>query len=131
MRAVPYLFFSGNCEEALNAYAKALNGTLKQVVRYDSMPEHAPPGWGSKVMHASLSANGAEIMGSDAPPEHYQKPQGVSVSLHVEEPAEGERIFKALSEGGAVMVPFGPTEWARGFAMFNDKFGIAWMINCE
>lgn len=101
------------------------------MVRYETMPEHAPPGFGKKVMHGHLAAGAADIMASDAPPALYQKPQGISVSLHVDEVAEGERIFKALSEGGAVTVPYGPSEWAKGFAMFSDKFGIPWMINCQ
>lgn len=131
MRAVPYLFFAGDAEAALNFYAQVLAGEIKSIVRYETMPEHAAPGFGKKIMHAHLAAGGTDLMASDAPPAHYQKPAGMSVSLHVDEVAEGERIFKALSEGGAVMVPFGPTEWAKGFAMFSDKFGIPWMINCQ
>ena len=41
-------------------------------------------------------------MASDAPPGHFQQPQGFSVSLQVEDPAEAERRFKALAEGGSV-----------------------------
>lgn len=131
MRAVPYLFFAGDAETALNFYAQALNGEIKTIIRYETMPAHTPPGFGKKIMHAHLAAAGADLMASDSPPDFYQKPQGMAVSLHVDELAEGERVFKALSEGGAVQVPFGPTEWARGFAMFSDKYGVAWMINCQ
>jgi PhnB protein len=28
-------------------------------------------------------------------------------------------------------MPIGETFWAQRFAMFVDKFGIPWMINCE
>ena len=40
------------------------------------------------------------LTGADAPPEHYEKPQGFSVTLGIEEPAEAERVFHALEENG-------------------------------
>ncbi|RTB39614.1 VOC family protein, partial [Pseudomonas aeruginosa] len=24
-----------------------------------------------------------------------------------------------------------PTFWAASFGMFTDRFGVAWMVNCE
>ena len=44
---------------------------------------------------------------------------------------DAERVFKALSEGGAVIMPPAETFWALKFGMFVDRFGIPWMINCE
>ncbi|GEM_PF-1834529 len=37
MKLEPYLHFSGNCEEALNAYAKDLDGTFNIQMRYDAL----------------------------------------------------------------------------------------------
>ncbi len=45
--------------------------------------------------------------------------------------AEAERLFNALAEGGSVQMPLGPTFWAASFGMFTDRFGVAWMVNCE
>jgi PhnB protein len=69
-------------------------------------------------------------MASDAPPDHFHKPQGFSVSLTVSDPAAAERKFKALLEGGSIMMPFGKTFFSRGFGMGTDQFGIPWMIYC-
>ena len=81
-------------------------------------------------MHASLAVGGQFLMGSDAPPEHYQKPQGFSVSLGIKDVAEAERIFHALKEKGTVQMPLQETFWALRFGMLVDRFGIPWMINC-
>ena len=70
-------------------------------------------------------------MGSDAPPQYFQKPQGFSVSCSVNKPEDAERIFKALSEKGSVQMPLQQTFWAKKFGMFTDQFGIPWMISCE
>jgi PhnB protein len=95
------------------------------------MAAEMPEGYGDRIMHVRLAFDGQAILGSDCPPEMYVKPQGVFVSLNVEDPARAERIFKALEEGGTVTMPFQETFWAKGFGMLTDRFGTPWMINCE
>ena len=68
-------------------------------------------------------------MASDAPGD-YNAPKGFSVSINLQDPNEAERIFKALSTGGKVTLPIGPTFWAERFGMVVDQYGIPWMINC-
>ena len=89
-----------------------------------------PPDWKKKVMHAVITVDGEVLMVSDAPPDRYRAPQGFSVALQVENPAEAERRFKALADGGAVTMPFGQTFFSKGFGMCTDRFGIPWMVNC-
>jgi PhnB protein len=55
----------------------------------------------------------------------------MSVSISLNDPEKGERIFNALAEGGTTMMPFQKTFWAAGFGMCTDRFGIPWMVNCE
>ena len=75
--------------------------------RFEDMPKGGgvSPNWRSKIMHAQLNAGGAVLMGSDAPDDRYQPPQGFSVSLQLGDPAEADSVFKALSENGAVSLP--------------------------
>jgi len=79
-------------------------------------------------MHARLSLDGGIGLGSDSPPQHFQKPQGFSVTLTVNDPAEAERKFKALCKGGSVYMEFAKTFFAKGFGMGTDQFGIPWMV---
>jgi PhnB protein len=51
--------------------------------------------------------------------------------LSVDTPAEAERIFAGLSEGGSVMMPLAETFFSQRFGMLTDKYGIPWMVNCE
>ena len=133
MQINPYLNFSGQCDAAFKFYEKVLGGKITGVMTFGNSPmaSQAPPGWGDKVMHAHMTVGDAAIMGSDAPPERFQKPQGFAVSLQVKTPSEGERIFKGLSENGQVTMPYQKTFWSAGFGMLTDRFGIPWMINCE
>lgn len=133
MQINPYLNFNGNCEEAFQFYEQNLGGKITGLFRHEGTPmaAHVPAEWLNKIMHVSLAVGDQLIMGSDAPPDRYGKPQGFAVSLGIQKIADAERIFAALSEGGTVQMPIQQTFWAVRFGMLTDRFGIPWMINCE
>jgi PhnB protein len=83
------------------------------------------------IIDARMAIGDKLLMGSDAPADRFQKMQGFTVTLGIDEPAEAERVYNALSEGGTVDVPLTETFWAQKFAMLTDRFGTPWMINCE
>ena len=93
--------------------------------------QHVPAEWRSKILHARLVVGDAVLLASDAPPGHYHKPQGFSVSIQIKDTVRGEGIFRALADGGTVTMPFEETFWAARFGMLVDKFGIPWMVNCD
>ena len=128
-----YLVFKGQCEEAFRFYERCLGGKIEMMMTHGEAPtaEQVPPEWRSKVMHTRLVVGDQALMGSDAPPAHYEEPKGFSVSLGVDDAAEAERIFHALAESGTVRMPLQETFWALRFGMLVDRFGIPWMINCE
>ena len=132
MQVNPYLFFNGNCEEALKYYQKVLGAKIEATHRYEGGPAEMPipPDWKNKIMHARVTIDGEVLMASDAAPGHFQQPQGYAVSLQVEDATDAERRFKGLADGGTVTMPFGKTFFSKGFGMCVDKFGIPWMVNC-
>lgn len=133
MQLNPYLTFNGQCEEAFKFYEKCLGGKIVAMVPHTGTPaaEHVPAEWRNKILHARLSVGDQVLMGSDAPPERYEPSKGFSVTLGVNDPAEAERVFKALAEKGTVQMPLDQTFWALRFGILVDRFGIPWMINCE
>ena len=133
MQMNPYLFFDGQCEEAFKFYAKLLGGKIVAMMTHEGTPaaDQVPAEWRSKIIHARLAVGDQLLMGSDAPPDHQERPQGFSVNVSVQNPAEAERIFHALVENGTATMPIAETFWAVRFGMLTDRFGIPWMINCE
>lgn len=134
MHVVPYLTFDGDCKQAFEFYQKVLGGQIVAMFTHAGTPaaEHVSAEMQDKIMHARLVAGDVTLMGSDSPPEYFSEPHGISVSLHVEDPAEADRIFHALEEGAtSVMMPIQETFWAVRFGMLTDRFGTPWMINCE
>jgi PhnB protein len=132
MKVNPYLFYDGNCEAAFKHYEKVLGAEIEVLLRNEEAPLDmpSPPERKKKIMHGRISIDGEVLMASDAPPDHFHKPQGFSVSLTFTDPAEAERKFTALCEGGSVNMPFGKTFFSKGFGMGTDRFGIPWMVNC-
>jgi PhnB protein len=133
MEINPYLSFDGRCAEAFNFYASVLGGTILTLMPYGGSPmaNAVSEGWQDKVMHARLKVGNQIIMGSDSMPGQYEPPRGHSLSISVADAAEAERIFPALAEGGTVHMALQATFWAVRFGVLQDRFGIAWMVNCE
>lgn len=132
MEVNAYLNFDGHCEAAFKLYERCFGGKIVSMVTFENAGDvnQLPPGWRNKIMHAHMVIGSQVLMGSDAPPGRYSKPGGFSMSVHPEQPAEADRVFNALAEGGNVQMPLQQTPWAAKFGMVTDQFGIPWMVNC-
>lgn len=131
-----YLSFDGRCEEALKFYAQCLGGEVTALMRYEGTPmdtKDLPAAWKNKVMHGSVTAEGAQIMASDMPPgRSVGGYHGITVSLYIKQDVDKARkAFDALAAGGQVTMPFAPPFWGGHFGMLTDKFGVPWMVSCE
>jgi PhnB protein len=133
MDLTPYLNFNGTCAAAFKLYEQVFGGKITMIQTFGESPmkDQAPPDWQDKVMHVRMEIGNHVLMGSDAPPGRYEKPQGIQVAIGLKDPVEGEKVFKAISEGGTVVMEYQKTYWAGGFGMCVDRFGIPWMVNCD
>jgi len=132
MRIYPYLNFGGDCREAFEFYAEVLGGCIVSQATFAEMGADGDmgPDWKDKVMNIHLVADGAEIMGSDAPPQYYSAPAGMTASIVIDDDARAQHIFARLKDGARmVMMDLSPTPWARLFGMVTDRFGTPWMIS--
>lgn len=125
----PYIFFNGRCAEAFKFYEKLFGGKIEALMPYGDMAR--TPDLRDKIMHGALYVGDSVLMGSDDGMGSYKTPQGFRVSLQVKTPAEAERVFAGLSEGGSVMLPIQETFFSHRFGMLTDKFDIPWMVNCQ
>lgn len=129
---IPYLFYSGRCEEAIAFYQAAIGAEPGMVMRFNESPQPTPPemlqpGFEKKVMHAEFRVGGATIFCSDGCDDKSTF-SGFSLVLHVPSEAEAEQKFAALAEGGKVTMPLAKTFWSPKYGMLTDKFGVGWMV---
>ena len=132
MRLNPHLQFDGQCESAFRFYEQCLGGRIVVMMTYGETPvgDQMQEGWRNKILHTTLAVGSYLLQGGDVPPNSYQKPQGFSVMLNIEDATEAERIFNGLSHNGAVRMSLQETFWAKRFGMLTDQFGTPWTINC-
>lgn len=137
MSLTPYVFFPGNCADAITFYQHALGArVVRKVTQGDISADTrtgaengCTPGLPPEaIVNALLHISGSEIMVSDgngAAAPH----SGFSLSLSTDSPEEGQRWFDALSADGQISMTWQETFWARGFGMLTDKFGVTWMVS--
>jgi PhnB protein len=108
------LAFDGQCEAAFKFYERCLDGRIVNLLTWGQSPmaSAAPPEWGGKIMHATLAIGEILITGGDVPPSQYQRPQGFSMLLGVDDPEDTERVFHGLAKDGVVTVPVQETFWS-------------------
>lgn len=128
----PYLTFGGRCEEALEFYRKAVGAQVDAMMSFKDSPEPPPPGvlapgFENKVMHAAFRIGASTVMASDGcgPDSRFD---GFSLSLMAPTVDDAKKLFEALSDGGKVTMPLGPTFWSPCFGMLVDRFGVSWMV---
>jgi len=132
MRVEPYLFFNGRCDEAIALYQGAFGASLLARMLYkeapDTPPVPLPPGWGDKVLHASLRIGETTVMASDGLTTDPPRFEGFSLSVEMPDEQAARRAFDALAPDGQVQMPIGPTFFSPCFGMVVDRFGVSWMI---
>ncbi|MEX0655075.1 MAG: VOC family protein [Phycisphaeraceae bacterium] len=133
MQVQPYLFFNGNCEEAVTFYRDALGAEVEAIMHYKDSPEpemcpSGVEGVENKVMHASFRIGETMVMASDDPTGKTKAHAGFSLSLTAADEAEADRLFNALSDGGQVQMPLEKTFFSPRFGMVADRFGVSWMV---
>lgn len=128
----PYLFFDGNCREAMNFYQTILGGSLELNVLSD-LPggkENAKEDDG-RIMHARLVSGDFRLMASDIikGQEHV-----VGTNVHLSLLGTNESKLRALflsfaEQGGKVDLPLEKQFWGDIFGMVTDKYGVHWLVN--
>ena len=134
-----YLTFDGECEAAFTFQQSVLGGVIPMWNRFGEMPpqEGMPPlseEHKNRIMHVTLPISKETVlMGSDSMPGIHKITKGnnFAISLNAQSRAEAEKVLNGLSEGGNVTMPLQDTFWGAYFGMWEDKFGIQWMVNYD
>ncbi len=108
-KITPFLWFDGDAEEAANYYVSIFkNGKITSVSR---------SGATDAIMTVSFEIEGQKFIALNGGP-HYQFTPAFSLFVDCEDQAEIDRLWSALSAGGAE----DKCGWLR------DKYGMSWQI---
>lgn len=131
MKIDAYVQFGGRAAEAVAFYQEHLGATVMRAMPFRGTPvgEMVPEAWQDKIMHVAMAIGDAVLMGSDGMPgQPVTGMQACSLALSVDNNAQAERIFAALSRGGTVDMALAPSFFAERFGMVVDQFGTSWMV---
>ena len=134
MQVQPYLFFDGRTEEAIEFYKSVLGAKVEMLMRFKDNPDAGaqpgcnPQGAEDKVMHASFKIGDTTLMASDGNCTGKPSFQGFALTAEAKNPADAERLFAKLGDGGQVVMPIAKTFFSPAFGMVADRFGITWMV---
>jgi PhnB protein len=133
IQARPTLLFAGDCETAFKLYERCLGGKIAFMLRWGDSPMAAdvPADWRGKILYTRMEVGDSTLVAGDLPPNQYERPQGFSIQLLIDDAAEAERVFNTLAENGTIKMPLQETFWATHYGNLVDRFGIPWEINCE
>jgi predicted 3-demethylubiquinone-9 3-methyltransferase (glyoxalase superfamily) len=129
LEVTPFLMFEGRAEEAMIFYASLIpDSRIVQIEKYG--PEG--PGPEGTVKRASFSVGDLTVMCTDSFVHHaFTFTPSFSFFVACRSPEEIERLARALSDGGKVLMPLGSYGFSRQFAWVGDKFGVSWQLNLE
>ncbi len=133
MQLSVHLNFDGQCAAAFRMYQRLLGGKLGTLMTYGESPVagKVPVDWRDRIVHATLSLDGMELMGADVAPESYTTPQGFAVVLNIPDVERARVLFGSLAEGGTLRLPFQKTFWSPGYGLLVDRYGVPWEINSQ
>ncbi|NUO02298.1 MAG: VOC family protein [Saprospiraceae bacterium] len=113
----PFLWFDNQAEAAARLYASVFpNSKIQQVIRN-----------GDAVLTVSFSLSGQQFTAMNGGPQFKLTP-AISLFAVCETEAETDAVWKALSEGGEVLMPLDKYPWSEKYGFLNDRYGLSWQI---
>ena len=129
-----YVGFNGKCREAMNFYKDCLGGELTvQTVGGSPIEKEFPEGMMDQILHSSLMRHGTlMLMATDcSAPGGFVEGNNIALSLNCSSEEEINTFYSRLSEGGKIIDSLKQQFWGALFGVFDDKYGIRWMLNYE
>lgn len=111
-KIVPYLWFDGKAEEALNFYVSVFKNT--KVIHSRKI---SPPGSQKEMFTGTFEIEGQQLMVLDGGPMFTFSP-AISLFVNCKDQLEVDDLWNKLSAGGE----------AQRCGWLKDKFGISWQI---
>ena len=133
MQIRPYLFFNGECADALALYKRAFSTETISLMRFSDVPPAPsmpplPEAMKDRVLQATLKMGDNFIRFSDSMGKEVDS-SGERVGIVVEcTENEVKHAFEVLSEEGSVGMPLQKTFFSPCYGTVTDKYGVMWNL---
>jgi prepilin-type processing-associated H-X9-DG protein len=114
-KVTPFLWFDGHAEDAARFYVSLLPDS--RIDRVTRSPADTPSGPAGMVLTVQFTLSGIPFVGLNGGPQ-FRFTEAVSFQIMCADQAEVDRLWTALSDGGAE----GRCGWLK------DRWGLSWQI---
>jgi predicted 3-demethylubiquinone-9 3-methyltransferase (glyoxalase superfamily) len=114
-KVTPFLWFDGQAEDAARFYVSLLPDS--RIDRVTRSPADTPSGPAGMVLTVGFTLSGTPFVGLNGGPQ-FRFTEAVSFQIMCADQAEVDRLWTALSDGGAE----GRCGWLK------DRWGLSWQI---
>jgi PhnB protein len=125
MKLEVYLYFKGNCREAMEFYKSVFGGQLTLNTYGEQGEDRENKDW---IIHSELSGGDIKLMAADGRASS-EKAAKVELSLIGKDEAKMKNVFEKLSDGGQIHITLEKQAWGDIYGRWTDKFGINWSMN--
>ena len=127
-RIVPCLWFDDQAEPAAAFYARTFpGGRITATSRYPETADNPAGKPRGSVLTVAFEVDGQRFTALNGGPGFVPNP-AVSFFVHVDTPAEADRLCSALVDSGQALMPLGAYPWSERYAWAQDRFGISWQV---
>jgi len=123
-KIVPFLWFDGNAEAAMNFYLSVFKNSKKgEISRYGE----AGPGPKGSVMSARFQLEDQAFYALNGGPE-FRFTHSTSIYVSCKNVQEINRLWGKLAEGGNVLMELNKYQFSERYGWVQDKFGLSWQL---
>lgn len=127
-KIIPCIWLDDQAEQAAAFYVRTFPaGRVVATSRYPESfdnPGRRPRG---SVLTVDFEVAGQRFTALNGGPMFVLNPS-ISFFVHVDAPADADRLFAPLAEGGEVLMPLDAYPWSQRYGWVKDRFGVTWQV---
>lgn len=125
---LPCIWLDDQAEAAAALYRKAFDaGRVTATARYPETADNPSGRPRGSVMSVELELPGRRFTFINGGPMFKPNPS-ISFFAHVDRPADADRLYGALGEGGHPLMPIGAYPWSERYGWIMDRYGVSWQV---
>lgn len=130
-KIVPFLWYNDNAEEAVKRYTTIFKRSrIEKVVPFNEAGAKATKRPEGSVMTASFELADEQFAAINGGPVFRFTP-AISLYVSCETEEEIDSLYRKLSPGGDVLMPFQKYPFSEKYCWITDAFGLSWQLNLE
>lgn len=134
MKFGTYLYFNGNCREAIEYYCSLFDQPLPPIQTYGEIPPtddfQLPEEAKHLVLYSKLELDGYPLYMSDTLPGYgVESSESISIVIDTETEDQIREMYHYLRKEGEVLMELQETFFSELYGRVRDQYGVQWELN--